>query len=127
MSKFINFETVTGDLNFVALDSIYLVTTNEIYYTYGTKIESEIITDIAFIRIADQIIFADEGWINIRNFVNDENVVGQTLVRKDSITGIIKTKNGYELKLEYNGLPVEVEVAYMTENEAAKLAKKLAE
>ena len=56
MKKFIKFKTsITKNLGFVDIDSIFMVTSNFVYYTYGDKIESELIDEDIHIGIANQL------------------------------------------------------------------------
>lgn len=118
MSKFVKFKTVTDDLNFVGVDSIFMVTPNEIYYTYGNKIESMIIDEATYFDIVIQISAVSDGWINFRNYVDNKNEMSHLFVRENSIKGIVKNYELYVLKLEYNHLPAEIAVTALTESNA---------
>lgn len=72
MNKFVKFKTVADKPNFVAIDSIFMVTTNEIYYTYGDKIESAIIGENTYSNIVNQISALSNDWIDVRDYVTDK-------------------------------------------------------
>lgn len=127
MNKFIKFKTVADKPNFVAIDSIFMVTTNEIYYTYGNKIESAIISENTYIDIANQISSVNSDWIDVRDYVTDKNETSHLFVREKLIKGFIIKYEFYGLKLEHNRLPAEVAVIAMTEEDAEGLIKYLSE
>lgn len=127
MNKFIKFKTVADKPNFVAIDSIFMVTTNEIYYTYGDEIESVIINEDTYFDIANQISALSNDWIDARDYITDKNETSHLFVREKSIKGIVKNYGKYELKLEHNHLPAEVAVIAMTEEDAEGLIKYLSE
>lgn len=121
MNKFIKFKTVTKHLDFVSIDSIFMVTSNFVYYTYGDKIESLLIDEDTYIDIANQINSLSNGWIDVYDYVADKNEMSHLLIREKSINGIIKKYIGYELKLEHNSLPAEIDASAMTEAGAERL------
>lgn len=125
MSKFIKFKTVADKSNFVAIDSIFMVTTNEIYYTYGNKIESVIISENTYIDIINQINTLSDDWIDVRDYVADKNEMSHLFVCEKSIKGFIIKYESYGLKLEHNHLPAEVAVVAMTEEDAEGLIEYL--
>lgn len=125
MNNFIKFKTVTNSLDFVALDSIFLVTNNFIYYTYGDKIESLIINEDSYSDIVNQIGALNNDWIDVRDYVEDKNEMSHLFVREKSIKGIVKNYGKYELKLEHNLLPAEIEAPALTENDAEGLIEYL--
>lgn len=125
MSKFIKFKTVADKPSFVVIDSIFMVTTNEIYYTYGNKIESVIINENTYFDIANQINTLSDDWIDVRDYVTDKNETSHLFVREKSIKGFIIKYESYGLKLEHNHLPAEVAVIAMTEEDAEGLIEYL--
>lgn len=125
MNKFIKFKTVADKLNFVAIDNIFMVTTNEIYYTYGDKIESVIIGENTYFNIVNQISSVNNGWIDVRDYVEDKNETRHLFVREKSIKGFIIKYEHYGLKLEHNHLPAEVAVIAMTEEDVTGLIEHL--
>lgn len=127
MNKFIKFKTVADKSNFVAIDNIFMVTTNEIYYTYGNKIESAIISENTYFDIVNQINSVNSDWIDVRDYVTDKNETSHLFIREKSIKGFIIKYEHYGLKLEYNHLPAEVAVIAMTEEDAEGLIKYLSE
>lgn len=127
MNKFVKFKTVADKPNFVAIDNIFMVTTNEIYYTYGDKIESAIIGENTYSSIVNQIGALNNDWIDVRDYVTDKNETSHLFVREKSIKGFIIKYESYGLKLEHNHLPAEVAVIAMTEEDAEGLIKYLSE
>ena len=127
MNKFIKFKTVADKPNFVAIDSIFMVTTNEIYYTYGNKIESAIISENTYFDIVNRINSVSSDWIDVRDYVTDKNETSHLFVREKSIKGFIIKYEHYGLKLEHNYLPAEVAVIAMTEKDAEGLIEYLSE
>lgn len=125
MNKFIKFKTVADKPNFVTLDSIFMVTTNEIYYTYGDKIESLIINEDSYSDIVNQIGALSNDWIDVRDYVTDKNETSHLFVREKSIKGFIIKYEHYGLKLEHNHLPAEVAVIAMTEEDVTGLIEYL--
>lgn len=126
MSKFIKFKTVAKNLDFVAIDSIFMVTNNFVYYTYGDKIESVIINEDTYFDIVNQVITLNDGWVDVRDFVADKNEMSHLLVREKSIKGIVvSNSNKYELKLEHNHLSAEIEATAITEENAERLINYL--
>lgn len=125
MNKFIKFKTVADKPNFVAIDSIFMVTTNEIYYTYGDKIESLIINEDSYSDIVNQISALSNDWIDVRDYVTDKNETSHLFVREKSIKGFIIKYESYGLKLEHNHLPAEVAVIAMAEEDAEGLIEYL--
>lgn len=125
MNKFIKFKTVADKPNFVAIDNIFMVTTNEIYYTYGNKIESLIINEDSYSDIVNQIGALSNDWIDVRDYVEDKNETSHLFVREKSIKGFIIKYEHYGLKLEHNHLPAEVAVIAMTEEDAEGLIEYL--
>ena len=125
MNKFIKFKTVADKSNFVTIDNIFMVTTNEIYYTYGDKIESVIINENTYIDIANQISSVNNDWIDVRDYVTDKNETSHLFVREKSIKGFIVEYGKYELRLEHNLLPAEIEVPAITEEDAEGLIEYL--
>lgn len=125
MNKFIKFKTVADKSNFVAIDNIFMVTTNEIYYTYGNKIESAIISENTYFDIVNRINSVHSDWIDVRDYVTDKNETSHLFVREKSIKGFIIKYESYGLKLEYNHLPAEVAVIAMTEEDAEGLIEHL--
>lgn len=125
MNKFIKFKTVADKPNFVAIDSIFMVTTNEIYYTYGNKIESAIISENTYIDIVNRINSVNSDWIDVRDYITDKNETSHLFVREKSIKGFIIKYESYGLKLEHNRLPAEVAVIAMTEEDAEGLIEYL--
>ena len=125
MNKFIKFKTVANKPNFVAIDNIFMVTTNEIYYTYGNKIESLIINTDSYSDIVNQIGALNNDWIDVRDYVEDKNETSHLFVREKSIKGFIIKYEHYGLKLEHNHLPAEVAVIAMTEEDAKGLIEYL--
>ena len=119
MSKFIKFKTVAKNVDFMSIDSIFLVTNNFVYYTYGDKIESVIINEDTYFDIVNQVITLNDGWVDVRDFVADKNEMSHLLVREKSIKGIVvSNSNKYELKLEHNHLSAEIEATAITEENA---------
>ena len=127
MSKFIKFKTVADKPNFVAIDNIFMVTTNEIYYTYGNKIESAIISENTYFDIVNRINSVYSDWIDVRDYIEVKNETSHLFVREKSIKGFIIKYESYGLKLEHNHLPAEVAVIAMTEDDAEGLIKYLSE
>ena len=127
MNKFIKFKTVADKSNFVAIDNIFMVTTNEIYYTYGNKIESAIISENTYFDIVNQINSVNSDWIDVRDYVTDKNETSHLFVREKSIKGFIIKYEHYGLKLEHNQLPAEVAVIAMTKEDAEGLIEYLSE
>lgn len=127
MNKFIKFKTVADKSNFVAIDNIFMVTTNEIYYTYGDKIESAIINEATYFNIVYQIDSLSNDWIDVRDYVEVKNETSHLFVREKSIKGFIIKYEHYSLKLEHNHLPAEVAVIAMTEEDAEGLIEYLSE
>ena len=125
MNKFIKFKTVPDKPNFVAIDSIFMVTTNEIYYTYGNKIESAIISENTYFDIVNRINSVNSDWIDVRDYVTDKNETSHLFVREKSIKGIVKNYGKYELKLEHNLLPAKIEAPALTENDVEGLIEYL--
>lgn len=125
MSKFVKFKTVADKPSFVAIDSIFMVTTNEIYYTYGNKIESAIISENTYFDIVNQINSVYSDWIDVRDYVTDKNETSHLFVREKSIKGFTIKYENYGLKLEHNHLPAEVAVIAMTEEDAEGLIEYL--
>lgn len=125
MNKFIKFKTVADKPNFVAIDSIFMVTTNEIYYTYGNKIESAIISENTYFDIVNRINSVYSDWIDVRDYVTDKNETSHLFVREKSIKGFIIKYESYSLKLEHNHLPAEVAVIAMAEEDAEGLIEYL--
>lgn len=126
MKKFIKFKTsITKNLGFVDIDSIFMVTSNFVYYTYGDKIESELIDENIHIDIANQINALDNSWIDIHDYVTNENETRHFLIREKSINALIKKYDTYELKLEHNSLPAEIKVTAMTDEDAKGLINYL--
>lgn len=125
MNRFIKFKTVADKPNFVAIDSIFMVTTNEIYYTYGDEIESVIINEDTYFDIANQISALSNDWIDVRDYVTDKNETSHLFVREKSIKGFIIKYEHYGLKLEHNHLPAEVAVIALTEEDAEGLIEYL--
>lgn len=126
MKKFIKFKTsITKNLGFVDIDSIFMVTSNFVYYTYGDKIESELIDEDIHIGIANQINALDNSWIDILDYVTNENETRHFLIREKSINALIKKYDTYELKLEHNSLLTEIKVTAMTDEDAKGLINYL--
>lgn len=126
MSKFIKFKTVAKNVDFMSIDSIFLVTNNFIYYTYGDQNASLIINEDTYFDIVNQINTLDDGWVDVRDYVADKNEMSHLLVREKSIKGIVvSNSNNYELKLEHNHLPAEIAVTAMTEEDAEGLINYL--
>lgn len=126
MSKFIKFKTVAKNVDFMSIDSIFLVTNNFVYYTYGDQNASLIINEDTYFDIANQINTLSDGWIDVRDYVADKNETSHLLVREKSIKGIVvSNSNKYELKLEHNRLPAEIAVVAMTEEDAEGLINYL--
>lgn len=125
MNKFIKFKTVTKNLDFVDIDSIFMVTNNFVYYTYGDKIKSVIINEDTYFDIVNQVITLNDGWVDVRDFVADKNEMSHLLVREKSIKGFIVEYGKYELKLEHNHLSAEIEVTAITEENAERLIEYL--
>lgn len=125
MTKFIKFKTVADKPSFVAIDNIFMVTTNEIYYTYGNKIESAIISENTYFDIVNRINSVYSDWIDVRDYVTDKNETSHLFVREKSIKGFTIKYENYGLKLEHNHLPAEVAVIAMTEEDAEGLIEYL--
>lgn len=125
MNKFIKFKTVADKSNFVAIDNIFMVTTNEIYYTYGDKIESAIINEATYFNIVNRINSVNSDWIDVRDYVTDKNETSHLFVRKKSIKGFVIKYESYGIKLEHNHLPAEVAVIAMTAEDAEGLIEYL--